>query len=129
MVCKLQKAMQGHPEAGNWWAKHFQDQCTTPLGLKSTCHELNIYSLEHPSGPGLVLHQVNNILSASNNNGTIEHVFTGIENAVKFKGQGLCMTFFATDIKETHEYIKLYAKMYLTSCLAHFSWDKSSAST
>ena len=48
MACKLPKYMQGHPEAGNWWAKDFQDQCANPLRLKSTCHEPNIYALDHP---------------------------------------------------------------------------------
>ena len=117
MVCKLQKAMQGHPEAGNWWANDFQDQCTKPLRLKSTRHEPDIYSFEHTSGPSLVLQQVDDILSAATNPETIEHIFNGIEKAVKFKCQGLCTTFFATDIKQTWEYIKLYAKTYLTSCL------------
>jgi hypothetical protein len=60
----LLKAMQGHPETGNWWSKHFDATCAAPLGIAPAFTEPTMYLRDDTQckGPTLMIRQVDDIL-------------------------------------------------------------------
>jgi hypothetical protein len=76
----LLKAMQGHPEVGNWWLKRFYRTFTAPLDLKPAFTDPTIYRRDDNkcSGPTLMIRQVNVILVGVEDASDRDSVLDGI---------------------------------------------------
>jgi hypothetical protein len=122
----LLKAMQGHPEAGNWWSKHFDASCAAPLGLIPAFTKPNMYRRYDTlcSNPTLMLLQVDNNLCGASATSDRDAVLDGIASRVTFVcSKALTTLFYATDIEQCAQYIKVYASSYIGSCLAKLGWE------
>jgi hypothetical protein len=63
----LLMAMQGHPDAGIWWSKHFDASCAAPLSIAPAFTYITMYRCDdaHCKGPILMIHQVDDIFSGA----------------------------------------------------------------
>jgi hypothetical protein len=116
----LLKAMQGHPEAGNWWSNQFDDSYAVPLGLVPAFTEPTMYRRDDTlcSGPTLMLRQVDDILCGASATSDRDTVLDGIASRVTFvRSKALTTLFYATNIEQCAQYIKVYASSYIGSCL------------
>jgi hypothetical protein len=124
----LLKAMQGHPEAGNLWSKHFDASCAAPLGLVPAFTKPTMYRRDDTlySGPTLMLRQVDDILCGASATSDRDAVLNGIASRVTFvRSKALTTLFYATDIEQCAQYIKVYASSYIGSCLAKLGWEST----
>jgi hypothetical protein len=92
----LLKAMQGHPEAGNWWSKHFDATCAAPLHLKPAFTEPTMYRRddEHCTAPTMMIRQVDDILCGAEHAPDRDSVLDGISTKVTFKQSAKLTSFF-----------------------------------
>jgi hypothetical protein len=121
--------MQGHPQAGQWWEKHFDTKCAAPLHLKPSFMEPAMYRCDDHvvTGPTLAIRQVDDILVSADYAVCRAYVLDGIENKVTFKiSPGPTTLLYATDIEQTAQYIRVYAKSYILSCLLKIGWSEDS---
>jgi hypothetical protein len=128
----LFKAMQGHPEAGNWWSTHFDATCAAPLGITPAFTEPTMYRRDDKqcNGHTLMIRQVDDILCGAEHASDQNSVLDGIVSKVTFKrSEKLTSLFYATDIKQCAQNIRIYARSYITSCLAKLGWEAQSART
>jgi hypothetical protein len=128
----LLNAMQGHPEAGNWWSKHFDATCAAPLHINPAFTESTMYRRddEHCTGPTMMIRQVDDILCGAEHAPYRDSVLDGISTKVTFKRSAkLTSLFFATDIEQCAQYIRVYARSYIESCLAKLGWEATSPPT
>jgi hypothetical protein len=99
----LLKAMQGHPEAGNWWAKYVDAQCATPLDLvpvfnKSTIHR---HSDASCTSPTLMLRQVGDVICGAAASSNRDSILDGIGSKVtSVRSKKLMTLFYATVIEQ-----------------------------
>jgi hypothetical protein len=124
------KAMQGHPEAGNWWSKHFDASCAAPLRLVPAFTEPTMYRHNDAlcSGPTLVLRQVDEILCGAAAATYRDAIMDGIAAKVSFVGsKALTTLFYATDLKQCAQYIRIYASSYIGPCLAKLGWEATAS--
>jgi hypothetical protein len=125
----LLKAMQGHPEADNWWATHSNAQCAIPLDPIPTSTEPTIYrrSGTSCSGPNIMLHQVDGILCAAVASSDSDSALDGIVSKVTFvRSKMHTALFYATDIEQCVHYIRVHAGSYIASCLVKLGWEDDS---
>jgi hypothetical protein len=125
----LHKGMQGHPQAGQWWEKHFDKECAAPLHLWPSFMEPTMYRCDDHvvTGPTLAIRQVDDILMSADSAVDRAYVLDGIANKVTFKiSPGPTTLFYATDIEQTAQYIRVYAKSYILSCLLKLGWSEYS---
>jgi hypothetical protein len=118
--------MQGHPEAGTWWSEHFDKECAAPLHLIPAVTEPTIYRRADSvcKGPTLMIRQVDNIVVSAASSKDRMAVLDGIAVKVSFDiSPEPTSLFYATDIKQTALYIKVFARSYVTSCLLKLGWD------
>jgi hypothetical protein len=121
--------MQGHPQAGRWWEKHFDTKCAAPLRIRPSFMEPTMYRCDDDvvSGPTLAIRQVDDILCAAASAADCTYVLDGIASTVTFKISPEPTTlFYATDIEQTAAYIRIYAKSYIDSCLIKLGWAEDS---
>jgi hypothetical protein len=120
------KAMQGHPEAGNWWSKHFEASCAAPLRFIPAFTEPTMYRHDDAlcSGPTLVLRQVDDILCGTADATDRDAVMDGIASKVSFvRYKALTTLFYATNLEQCAQYIQIYASSYIGSCLTKLGWE------
>jgi hypothetical protein len=60
----LHKGMQGHPQAGRWWEKHFDSTCVAPLRLIPSFTEPTMYHRDDAitQRPTFAIRQVDDIM-------------------------------------------------------------------
>jgi hypothetical protein len=74
-------------------------------------------------GPRFAIHQVDGIMVQAAAASDLQAVFTGIASTVTFKISPTPTTlFYATDIEQTAQYIRVYAKSYIQSWLLKLDW-------
>jgi hypothetical protein len=113
--------MQGHPQKGHWWEKHFNSACAAPLRLIPSFTEPTMYRRDDAvtQGPTFAIRQVDDVTAESDRRA----VLNGIAATVTFKISPKPTTlFYATDIEQTAKYIRVYAKSYIQSCLLKLGW-------
>jgi hypothetical protein len=117
--------MQGHPQSGHWWEKHFNTDCVAPLYLIQSFTEPMMYRHDDAvtKGPTFALRQVDDLLVSAAAASNRKSVMEGISNTVIFKISPKHMTlFYSTDIEQTAQYIRVCAKLYIQSCLLKLGW-------
>jgi hypothetical protein len=125
----LHKGMQGHPQAGQWWEKHFDEKCAKPLCIHPSFMEPTMYRCADQvvTGPTLVIRQVDDILVSADSAADRAYVLNGIAGKVSFEiSPGPTTLFYTTDIKQIAQYICVYAKSYILSCLLKLGWSEDS---
>jgi hypothetical protein len=126
----LLKAIQGHPEAGNWWSKHFDASCAAPLRLVPAFTEPTMYRHDDAlcSGPTLVLRQVDDTLCGAATATDRDAVMDGITSKVSFvRSKALTTLFYATDLEQCAQYIRIYTSSYIGSCLTKLGWEATAS--
>jgi hypothetical protein len=121
--------MQGHPQAGQWWEKHFDEKCAKPLCIHPSFMEPTMYRCADQvvTGNTLVIRQVDDILVSAASAADRAYVLNGIAAKVAFKiPPGPTTLFYATDIEQTAQYIRVHAKSYILSCLLKLGWSEDS---
>jgi hypothetical protein len=121
----LHKGMQGHPQAGHWCYKHFNTDCAAPLHLIPSFTEPMMYRRDEAvtKGPTCALCQVDDILVSVAHVSNRTAVLDGIADTVTFKTSPQPTTiFYTTDIEQTSQYIRFYAKAYIQYCLLNLGW-------
>jgi hypothetical protein len=121
----LHKGMQGHPQAGHWWGKHFNSACAAPLCLLPSFTEPTVYRRDNAvtDGPTFAIWQVDDVMCSAAAESDRKAVLNGIAATVTFKISPKPTTlFYATDIEQTAKYIRIYAKSYIQSCLLKLGW-------
>jgi hypothetical protein len=78
-VLKVNKALQGHPEAPRLWHKHIDKILTTELGFITATHEMCLYHKKVHGDIILLLLQVDDLSIASTNTAHFEKVRKDIE--------------------------------------------------
>jgi hypothetical protein len=128
----LLKAIEGHPEAGKCWSKHFDARCSAPLAMKSVFTERTIYRCDDAvcMGSTLMIRQVDDIVCGAATSSDRNAVLDGIGSHVNFKrSASLTKLFYATDIDQCAQYIRVFAQSYIESCLTKLGWETRSASS
>jgi hypothetical protein len=104
----LHKGMQGHPQAGQWWEKHFDEKCAAPLQLVPSFTEPTIYCCADTfvSGPTLSIRHVDEIMVSAAASKDRKYVLDSIVSNVTFKiSSKPTRLFYATNIEQTALYI------------------------
>ena len=135
-VIPLDRALQGHPEAGALWERMIVGILEgDELGFKSTTHERNLYRGEIDGELVLVCRQVDDFAIASvsptaaekliaviNAHATTESKGTGVLDS-----QGLGIRYNGIDVHQTRDYVKLSCETYIDRVLQTHGWDKPGA--
>jgi hypothetical protein len=81
-------------------------------------------------GPTLMMRQVDDFFCGAEHASDRNSVLDGIGSKVTFKrSDKLTSLFYATDIEQCAQYIRVYARSYIKSCLAKLGWEAQSAPT
>jgi hypothetical protein len=121
----LHKRMQGQPQDGHWWEKHFNTACAAPLRLIPYFTEPTMYCRDDAvtQGPTFAIRQVDDIMCSAAAESDRRAVLNGIAATVTFNISPKPTTlFYARDIEQTAKYIRVYAKSYIQSCLLKLGW-------
>jgi dUTP pyrophosphatase len=113
-VCRVNYALQGHPEAPRLWERHI-DQILRKIGLKPTTHEPCLYSATIDGEYILFLRQVDDFALATSQAESAKNLMNIIDGHVRIsiKHLGLLTLFNGMDILQTKYYIKLHCATYL----------------
>jgi hypothetical protein len=85
---------------------------------------------EHCTGPTTMIRQVDDILCGAEHAPDRDSVLDGISTTVAFKRlEKLTLLFYATDIEQCAQYISIYARSYIESCLTKLGWEATSPPT
>jgi hypothetical protein len=135
-VVPVEKALQGHPEAGALWEKMIVGILEGPeLGFTSTTHERNLYRGTIDDALVLVCRQVDDFAIAStsptaatkliaiiNAHATTESQGVGVKD-----DQGVGIRYNGVDVHQTREYIKLSCETYINRVLQTHGWETPNA--
>jgi hypothetical protein len=125
-VVPLERAMQGHPEAGALWERMIVGILEgDKLNFRSTTHERNLYRGEIDGELVLVCRQVDDFAIASKSTAAAEkliavinaHATTASKGIGTLDGQGIGLRYNGIDIHQTRDYIKLSCETYLDRVL------------
>jgi hypothetical protein len=99
----LQKAIQGHTEAGRWWEEHFNEKCVKPLHLVPAFTKWAIYRRDYDvcSGTTLATRQVDDVACGAAAYSDRDAVLVGIGSTVYFiRSKALMKLLYATEIEQ-----------------------------
>jgi hypothetical protein len=133
LVLPLQRALQGHPEAGKSYEKKIVSILDS-LGFQSTIHERNIYRGTINGELVLVARQIDDFAIGTKCKTTAEELcrLLGVklkhpnEAKAPIKFLGLLDKFIGTDVLQTRHYTKLSCTSYIERMLTSHGWDKPS---
>jgi hypothetical protein len=135
-VVPVEKALQGHPEAGALWEKMIVGILEGPeLGFTSTTHERNLYCGEIDGALVLVCRQVDDFAVASTSPAaaakliaTINaHATTSSQGIGIIDDQGVGIRYNGVDLHQTRDYIKLSCETYINRVLQTHDWEQPNA--
>jgi len=123
-VCRVNYALQGHPEAPRLWERHI-DQILIKIGLKPTTHEPCLYSAIIQGEYILFLRQVDDFALATSNPESAKTLISKIDGhmGINIKHLGLLNLFNGMDILQTKYYIKIYCATYLAKIRNNHNWS------
>jgi hypothetical protein len=129
-VIPVNKALQGHPEAGVLWETMIVG-ILDGLGFQSTTHERNLYRGEIDGELVLVCRQVDDFAVASRTNAAANKLIAMINEKVTTDNQGIgvegssgvASRYNGVDIHQTRDYIKLSCETYIDRVLQTHGWE------
>jgi hypothetical protein len=129
-VLKVNKALQGHPEAPRLWHKHIDKILTQELGFTATTHETCLYQKKVDGDIILLLRQVDDFSIASQNPTHCEQVRKDIESRMKnpLNDLGVIKRFNGIDILQTRDFVKISCETYIDKIVSHHGWQNEVAS-
>lgn len=129
-VCRVNYALQGHPEAPRLWERHI-DKILRQIGLTPTTHEACLYSATINGEYILFLRQVDDFALATTHSTTAEQMITNIDShmRISIKNLGLVTLFNGIDVLQTKYYIKIFCATYLAKVQKNHNWTPSHRQT
>jgi hypothetical protein len=131
-VVPLERALQGHPEAGVLWEKLIVGILEGPeLQLRSTTHERNLYQGTFQGEKVLVCRQVDVFAIATDSQPVAEALIAIINRHVTTASQGIGVhvpdgihaRYNGVDIRQTQLYIQLSCDTYIQRVLQSHGWE------
>ena len=124
-VLKVNKALQGHPEAPRLWHKHIHRILKEELGFTATTHETCLYQNKVEGELILLLRQVDDFSIASTNPALCEQVRKDIESRMQnpLNDLGLIKRFNGIDILQSRDYVKISCETYVDKIVSHHGWE------
>lgn len=128
-VVPLNKACQGHPEAGKLWEAMIGG-VLSDLGFKNTTHERNLYRGLINGKMVLVCRQVDDFAVASESTAAASELVSLINARVTTVDKGIgditingaFSQYNGVDIHQTRDYIKMSCESYITRVLQTHGW-------
>jgi hypothetical protein len=134
-VIPVNRALQGHPEAGVLWEKMIVGILEgEELGFKSTTHECNLHRGTIDDEAMLACHQVDDFANASKSRAAADKLIASINKHVTTDNQGIGICnndgmhswYNGVDIHQTRNYVKLSCETYIKRVLQTHGWEKLS---
>ena len=125
-VVPLNKALQGHPEAGALWEWMIVGILEDELGFRSTTHECNLYCSEIDGKLVLVCRQVDDFAIASKDPKTADLLISKINAWVTMQNKGLRTCYNGIDLNQTCDYIKVSCESCIDCVLQTHGWNQPS---
>jgi hypothetical protein len=135
-VIPLNKALQGHPEAGALWERMIVGILEgEELGFKSTTHERNLYRGQLDGELVLVCHQVDDFAIASASTAAAEkliaiinaHATTASKGIGTPDDQGLALRYNGVDVHQSRDHVKVSCETYINRVLQTHGWETPGA--
>ena len=126
------KGLQGHQQAGKWWADHFEKKVAQSISFTPAFTEPTIYrqKIDGTFKDALMLRQVDDIIVATPSIDAGTSLLNKISNMVTFKiNEGPTKKFYALNIFQGARYISLSAEDYIDHCMLKLGWDKEGTTT
>jgi len=122
-VCKVNYALQGHPEAPRLWEKHIH-KIIKNIEFKATHHEPCLYSITYKQEYILFLRQVDDFAIATTIASTANEIINLIDGflRIQIKSLGILQMFNGIDVVQSRYYIKLHCGTYLYKTLKNLDW-------
>ena len=135
-VLPLEKALQGHPEAGASFERLINGFLVRTLGFKSTTHERNLYRGTIRGHEVLMCRQIDDFAIASTHTTAAAALIKKIDSKVTTDNlghgtrdqYGISMLYNGQDVHQTADYIKLSAVSYISRFLTTHGWDTDTKS-
>jgi hypothetical protein len=129
-VLKVNKALQGHPEAPRLWHKHIDHILTKEMGFKATTHETCIYQKRVDGDLILILRQVDDFSIASTNPQHCKNTIKDIEDRMQnpLNDLGVIKRFNGIDILQARDFVKVSCESYIDKIVTHHGWQNEVAS-
>jgi hypothetical protein len=137
MVIPIQRALQGHPEAGRLWEDHITGilKNRSDFGFQNTIHEKNIYHALINGSKTLLCRQVDDFNLAVDNAEVAHQIYDVIgrrlqlpnETKVPFEELGLTTDFNGVNVLQTRHYNKIHATSYIKRLLESHKWSTQSS--
>jgi Reverse transcriptase (RNA-dependent DNA polymerase) len=130
-VIPLNRALQGHPEAGILWERMIVGILESPnLGFTSTTHERNLYCGVVDSETVIICRQVDDFSIAADTCAVADNIIAIINCHVTTDNKGIGilipdgfhMSYNGVDIHQTQSYIKLSCVTYINHLLQTHGW-------
>ena len=123
-VLPVNHALQGHPESPRLWAELIDSIIRTKVNLQPCKHEPCLYSGEVDGKKVLFLRQVDDFAVACEDpnisNKVIDLIST--ELSAPMHKLGVITRYNGVDVLQTHDYLKLHNKTYITKILENHGW-------
>jgi hypothetical protein len=134
-VIPVERALQGHPEAGCLWETSMIVDILSKKGFKSTTHERNLYYGFMHGTLVLVCRQVDDYAIASVSTSIADELIAFINSHVTTTNHGIgspsasdiTSRYNGLDIHQTSHYIKLLCEVYIKCVLQTHGWETPSA--
>jgi hypothetical protein len=123
-VLPINKALQGHPEAGALWEKHIVGILRDDLGISSTVQERNLYRGHYLNEEIFICRQTDDFAIAASTARAATGLIRAIRAKVDIRDDGLLTKFNGIDILQTRDYVQLSCSSYLHRVLKAHSWEK-----
>jgi hypothetical protein len=125
-VLPIQKALQGHPEAGALWEKHIVGILHDDLGFRSTVQERNLYRGHYLGEEIFICRQTDDFAIAASTACAATGLISAIVAKFDIRDDGLLTKFNGIDVLQTRDYVQLSCSSYLHRVLQAHSWEKPS---
>jgi hypothetical protein len=129
-VLKVNKALQGHPEAPRLWHKHVHKIVTKELGFQATTHETCLCHKRINGDLVLVLRQVDDFAIASTNPQHCKDTTQAIESRMQnpLNNLGVIKGFNGIDILQARDFVKISCETHVDKIVSHHGWQNKVAS-
>lgn len=129
-VLKVNKALQGHPEAPRLWHEHVDKILIKELGFTATTHEMCLCHKKVDGDIILLLRQVDDFSIASTSPTHCEKVRQDIESRTQnpLNYLGVIKRFNGIDTLQTRDFVKTSCETHIDKMTSHHGWQNEAAS-